>query len=361
MATARLDELEKILTEFETIPAISEHEEEIGKILKGKLEGKADKVYLDDFKPAPNVLAEKKGASGKYKLVVDCHIDQVGLETTGINPDGKVRAKPVGGFPDDYVLGHDYEIQTSKGPVRATASKSGSYVLAIPGVDSVRKAESLGIKTGQQAVYAVRPERLEKYKMKGPVIDNRFGVTTSYESIMRLAGKELKSDVLYAHCAQEEIGLYGAGHVARTRAAGSDAAIVLEVTKADKEAVQGNGPVLRIIKDDSFGKVDPKVSYLIEEAAKREGVSLQKQVTLGSNDSYRYHKAGIPVGLLAVPITNMHSDYETVDLRDVEGAIKVLNRALTDSEEILDSYARTGGAAKKFDSPVLRWKTGKGI
>jgi len=339
-------QLAKELMELEQVPSVSEHETEMGNAMKKKLAGMVDRTFFDDFKPAPNVLSEKKGTSGKYKLAVDYHIDQIGFEVRSVNAGGNIRIKRLGGgFEDRYVLGKEFDIQTPNGPVRAKARRvkgQYDYVLKIRDADSMKKVEELGVAPQQQAAYATKPVRMEgTYIVKGPAIDDRVGATEAIENakhIKKVGG--VKSDVLYVGSAQEETGLYGSIHVAKTSAKGCDVAIIVDDTFADSHAKQGAGPVL-IVKD-CFGKVDPKAQYLIEEAAKREGVKLQKQDLsfVGGTNAYAYTRVGIAGGALAVPVNYGHSDQETVDLRDVAGAVKVLNRVVTDAEEILDSYQR---------------------
>ncbi len=53
-----------------------------------------------------NLLVLKKGASSSGRTVlVGAHMDEVGLIVTGIRPDGRLSAAPVGGVEPDVVIG----------------------------------------------------------------------------------------------------------------------------------------------------------------------------------------------------------------------------------------------------------------
>jgi len=340
------------LMELEQVPSISEHETEMGKVMKKKLAGKVDKTVFDDFRPSPNVISKKKGTSGKYKLAVDYHIDQIGFETGRIGLDGTIRIKDEGIFLDDKdVSGNYFDIQTPKGTVRATAIDAGArrenswlrrnYVLKLDDAESRDAVIEHGVASGQQAMYAAKPKHAEgTYKVVGPAIDDRVGATEVLENAKYVAARGgVKSDLMYVGSTQEELGLLGARYTAKNSAKGCDVAIVVDDAFAnDSDTRSGKGPVLVI--EDSAGKIDPKARYLMEEAAKREGITLQNAVMRGYTTASEYSNAGVSAAALAVPVKYAHTDHETVNLHDVAGAIKILNRAVTDAEEILDSYQR---------------------
>ena len=368
-----------LMSELVETPGISKHEEEIGNLVESKIKSSVDRVFRDDFKPAPNVLAEKKGTSGKYKLVVDYHIDQIGLEILDIKENGLLDVRTMGGM--GRVDGYDFDIYTPKGKVKSKAKidfgsypsrkspdgkapagredldtlnlngkprpiGSGDYplmayglFLEVPGIKSKADAETAGIQVGQQAIYSMNDNKTDGTVFTSPAMDDRVGTAIGIKCAKGLAKTPTKSTVLYAGTAQEELGLYGAAHVAKTSAKGYDVAIALDVSFADSQAKPGQGPILLL--RDAYMSIDAKAKYLLEEAAKREGIKLQPQkIGGGATNAARYKSAGIAAGTLAIPTQYIHSEKETVDLRDVTAAVKVLNRAITDSEDILDSYAK---------------------
>jgi endoglucanase len=130
---------------------------------------------------------------------------------------------------------------------------------------------------------------------------------------------------------QEEIGINGA----RTSAylLEPDIAIVVDVTHAtdapgieEKESGShplGSGPVI-----GRGATLAPKVFELLSETAEREGIAHTVEAsgrwTATDADAYQVSRAGIPTGLVSIPLRYMHSPVEVVDLGDVEATIELL-------------------------------------
>ena len=130
--------------------------------------------------------------------------------------------------------------------------------------------------------------------------------------------------------AQEELGAQGAQ--AAVHALRPDVAIALDVTYAtdvpgDDAAtgghhVLGGGPA--IFRGPA---VNPRVFELLLEAAKEEGIDhtveagmktyTDADVTFASRD-------GVPTGLVSIPLRNMHSPIEIVQLSDLEACVRLL-------------------------------------
>jgi len=387
-------ELAELLSELVETPGVSKHEELIGNLVAGKMEPNVDRVFRDDYTPAPNVLAEKKGKSGKYKLVVDYHIDQIGLEVNGVRDDGLLEVRSMGGM--GRLDGCDFDIYTPKGKLNGkvkrgitspypspdwdedrnaivegigmvdtlrpigsgTKNSLTSYglLLEVEGIESKADAENAGIQVGQQAIYSMNEKKTDGTTFTSPAMDDRVGAAIGIESANGLKKIKTKSTVLYAGTVQEELGLYGAAHVAKNAANGYDVAIALDVSYANLQAKPGEGPILLL--RDAYMRIDPKAKYLLEEAARREGIRLQEQeISGGATNAARYKSAGIAAGTLAIPTQYIHSEKETLDLRDVKAAVKVLNRAIVDSEDILDSYAKETPVSGGYRNPIRARKT----
>jgi endoglucanase len=153
--------------------------------------------------------------------------------------------------------------------------------------------------------------------------------------------KRIKSDAtIYAvGTVQEEVGLKGA----KTSAfkINPDLAIALDVTisgdhpgiKEDEAPAKlGGGPA--IILTDASGRgiiTHPKVKKLLIEAAEREDIPYQLEVSEGgTTDATAIHltREGIPTGVLSAPTRYIHTPVEVVDLDDVENTVKLLVAAL---------------------------------
>ena len=131
--------------------------------------------------------------------------------------------------------------------------------------------------------------------------------------------------------AQEELGADGArAAIHRLR---PDVAIVLDVTYATDVGadspstgghhVLGGGPAI------FRGPCDEpaRASSCCSDAAREEGIEHTVEVgakTYSDADVTFYSRDGIPTGLVSIPLRNMHSPNEIVQLDDLESCIRLL-------------------------------------
>ena len=111
-----------------------------------------------------------------------------------------------------------------------------------------------------------------------------------------------------------------------------DVAIALDVTyatdvPADDAATGGHhglggGPA--IFRGPA---VNPRVFELLLEAAKAEGIDHTVETgmkTYTDADATFASRDGIPTGLVSIPLRNMHSPIEIVELADLEACVRLL-------------------------------------
>jgi putative aminopeptidase FrvX len=74
--------------------------------------------------------------------------------------------------------------------------------------------------------------------------------------------------------------------------------------------------------------LSPQVSELLTEVAEEAGVAHTHGATgnhTGTDaDAVHFSRAGVPTGLVAIPLRYMHSPVEMVDLADVEAAVELV-------------------------------------
>ena len=112
-------------------------------------------------------------------------------------------------------------------------------------------------------------------------------------------------------------------------------AIVVDVTHAtDAPGVEekqhgshalGSGPVI-----GRGATLSPKVFELLAATAEREGIDhtieASGRYTGTDADAYQISRAGIPTGLVSIPLRYMHSPVELVDLRRRRGRDRAAGR-----------------------------------
>lgn len=137
---------------------------------------------------------------------------------------------------------------------------------------------------------------------------------------------------------QEEVGCRGGSPAAY--AIEPDLNISLDVTgvgdipECSRMAVSlGCGPTVKVM--DSSVIVPPVVRAFIEAAAEEDGIPYQREVLrAGGTDTgaIQRTRGGILSGCISVPTRYIHTPVETVDMKDVDNAVKLLCACLKRKE-----------------------------
>jgi endoglucanase len=165
-------------------------------------------------------------------------------------------------------------------------------------------------------------------RLAAKAMDDRACVAAVTLCLDMLKGMDHQWDVYATATVQEETGLLGATTAAYYIK--PDIAIALDVTFApqpgvdiEEGRVMGDGPTLC-----SGPNFHSKLVDKIREAARQHEIKIQDEAipSASGTDAWSIQVAqeGIPTGLLGIPLRNMHSPVETVDLRDIERAGRLL-------------------------------------
>jgi putative aminopeptidase FrvX len=279
-------------------------------------------------------------------LAVVGHIDEIGLIVTHIDEKGFLWFAPVGGWDPQILVGQRVEVRGRNGLVPGVVGRKPIHLLEadqrkkvvelkgmhidIGAADGEEAAEL--IRVGDPVVIAAEPMPVAGDRLVSRAMDNRLGAYVALESLRRCADGDGPGGAFAAVAAvQEEIGLFGA----RTAAfqVRPDLAVAVDVTHAtdapgvdEKEIGShpfGSGPVI-----GRGSTLSPKVFELLVDTAEAEGidytVSASGRGTSTDADVLQISRAGIPTGVVSIPLRYMHSPVEMVDLNDVEATVELL-------------------------------------
>lgn len=312
-------------------------------ILAAELLGRYAKVERNDKNQT--VLATLKGESD-YTFMVEAHIDQIAFTVTNIDDNGFLTLAKCGGFdlrflPATRVLIHGKE--TVKGafcsipPHLSEEDKEYSDITELK-VDSLlgKKAKEI-ISLGDFVTFDFTCVELLNDRISGGSIDNRAGCTAVIELARRLKDKNLPFNVVFCLADGEEIGNRGA--ITATYDLSPDEAVAIDVSFAttpdvkDTEAGElGGGAML------GYSPIlNQEVTNKLKKIAEQNNIPFQAEVMGGKtstdSDVISISGKGVKTGLLSIPLRNMHSPTETVDLKDIVSVC-----------DILEAYILSGGA-----------------
>lgn len=312
----------------------SGREEEVQKVVLKHLEGHIDGHRFD---PLGNLLVWKKGKSDK-KVLLDAHIDEIGLVVTNIDDKGFLRIEPVGGVSPYTYVGHRvrfpkatgvvyYEGETPEEQKKNLSNLTFDHLFVDIGACDLKEAESI-VPIGTFGVYDSYFYENGEY-LVSKSMDDRIGCAVLVEVFKNL--KDPRHTVIGSFSVQEEIGLVGASVAAYdfspllcVAVDVTDSADYPKGLKRHAMAL-GKGPAIKI--KDRASISHRKVVELLEQAAQKAGVPYQKEVlTFGGTNAavLQRTKEGIPSATLSIPTRYVHSPSETVSLNDVESAVKLL-------------------------------------
>jgi putative aminopeptidase FrvX len=279
-------------------------------------------------------------------LAVVGHIDEIGLIVTHIDEKGFLWFAPIGGWDPQILVGQRVEVRGKTGlvpgvvgrkPIHLLEADQRKKVVELKGmhidVGAADREEAAGlIRVGDPVVIAAEPIAVLGDRLVSRAMDNRLGAYVALESLRRAnESGNLSGSFAAVAGVQEEIGLFGARTAAF--AVRPDIAIAVDVTHAtdapgvDEKEIGthplGSGPVI-----GRGSTLSPKVFELLVETAEAEGIeyslSASGRGTSTDADVLQISRAGIPTGLVSIPLRYMHSPVEMVDLRDVEAVVKLL-------------------------------------
>ncbi len=278
-----------------------------------------------------NLIARRRGEGPLLALFA--HLDVIGAAVAHIADDALIALHQLGSWRANVAYGQRVEIRTTDGVVPGVIARKvkdnekvewGQLYVDIGAKDG-EEARSL-VAPGDPMVLAAPPVELANGRVASRTIDNRAGVYVALEALRRAEG----ANVAVVAAAQEELGAHGA--MAAAHGLRPDVAIAIDVTYAtdvpgDDPATGGHhvlGGGAAIFRGPA---VNPRVFELLVEAAREGGIDHTIEAgakTYTDADGTFASREGIPTGLVSIPLRNMHSPVEIVQLSDLEACIQVL-------------------------------------
>ncbi|MGI8631579.1 MAG: M42 family metallopeptidase [Solirubrobacterales bacterium] len=337
-----MTEVPTLLRRLLTAPGPSGYEEQASAVWRSEAESFAE-VTGDALGSS---VARVAGRSDGPLLAVVGHIDEIGLIVTHIDDDGFLFFAGIGGWDPTILVGQRVEVLTADGPIPGVIGKKPIHLLKQPEREKAAKITDLHIdiaasdgddaaervQIGDSAVIAAEPVELPHGRITSRSLDNRLGAYVALEAarLVSAAGGS-PGDIVAVAPVQEEITLGGAQTTAYSLR--PDLAIVVDVTFAtdppgtdEKELGRhklGSGPVI-----GRGATIHPRVYEALRDAAKAEEiehtVAASARGTSTDADAIHLSRAGVPTGVLSIPLRYMHSPVEMVQLSDVQACARLI-------------------------------------
>ncbi|WP_067935840.1 M42 family metallopeptidase [Alicyclobacillus kakegawensis] len=330
-----------LLKELTEAMGPSGFEDEVRDLIREAARPYAERMYTDVL---GNLIVEQNSSAPGPRVLLDAHMDEVGLMIVHVEESGLLRFRALGGI--------DPRVLVSK-PVRIGAEKRygviGSKPIHLQKAEERKRPLSMNelyidigakdrddalrvVKPGDVAVFATRYGEIGEGCAKAKSFDDRIGCAI----LLDVLAASVSVPLIAAFTVQEEIGLRGATVVGeRIR---PDIAIALEGTVCfdvvdapghGQSTVMGAGPALtvqdgRTIADQKF------LQFMVSLAEKRHIPYQFRRVKGGSNDFGALHRSGTGVigGGISVPVRYIHAPAQIISLEDYHNTVRLVRALL---------------------------------
>lgn len=298
-----------------------------------------------------NLIVLRRGSAGPTglgRIMLAAHMDEIGLVVTRVE-GAFLHVGKVGGVEPRSLVGQEVTVYPTGPGAEAHPDGLPGYIgsrpphlLAQGDREKVTPLRDLRVDLGRPAAFfesgVVRVG--DRIALRGPYtellggraatksLDNRAGVAAMLGALGYLAGLQHTWDVVAVATTQEEFHLRGIAPAAFGVA--PDLAIAIDVTFGETPGVNSSemvamdkGPAI------SWGpNLHPGIVQRLRDTADALEIPYVTEPLPGHSGTdawaVQVTRAGIPTGLLCIPVRYMHSVVETVVLADIDRTARLL-------------------------------------
>lgn len=296
-----------------------------------------DEVSVDRM---GNVIGIRRcGKPGAKLLLLDAHLDEIGLMVTGIE-DGFLRFCSIGGVDPRMLPGRELAILTQPPrfgvvacqPPHLQNKEAGNKSIPIKnlfvdvGLNQEQAEQAIPI--GTPMVYRGSCFALGEDQVCGKSMDDRACFVTLLRAAELLQGQDLDVDVCILGSTREEVS--GVGATVATWSVQPDWCIAVDVTHgrtpdgpADKTFSLGGGPAIGVGPNMARW-----MTRRLMDQAQAQQMPYQLEVMSGHTGTNGWEmqisREGVATAVLSLPLKYMHSPIEVLSIKDMEAVAALL-------------------------------------
>ena len=322
-------DLKEHIKQLSGLAAPAGHEGAACDAIRAAWAGLADRFEVDGL---GNLIATKTGSGPepRRKVMLCAHMDEIGLIVAEIRA-GFIRAGMLGGIDARVLLSQPVLVHGQRplpGVFGAAPPHMARNRTEYPTLDELwidvglpHEDVTALVRVGDVITFDAPAIELKGDRLAGKSFDNRVSVAAITVCLEELATRQHAWDVVAVASVQEEVGSHGA--IAAAYRVQPDIAIAIDGTFAaqagandDETFKLGDGPTLG--RGPNF---HPLLFKHAREVAKAEEFKHQIEVLPGNSGTdawlIQVSREGVPSLLFSIPMRNMHTPVEVVDVRDV--------------------------------------------
>ena len=324
-------------------PGVPGHEHRVRDLVAAEIDGLFDHVETD---PMGSLLCRRDASvEGAPRIMLLCHMDEIGFLVSHIDEKGFLWLQPVGGFDPRNLFSRRVLVCTDAGDIKGVMNPGGKP-LHISKPEDRKKVPDVGeffVDTGLGEAAAEKVKVGDMVVMDEPflemggkfvskALDNRVACWLGIEAIRQLGKKGRGAEIHVAFTCQEEVGLRGAKTAAyKVRpdiGIGVDTTLACDtpgVPEKDRTTTQGKGFGLHL-RDGSF-IADRDLVVDIEKLAEARDIPCQRTLlAAGGQDGAAAQQAAAGARAVGIVVGTryIHTVTEMVDRTDLEAARDIL-------------------------------------
>lgn len=355
-----------LLEQLCAIHAVSGREDAMTAFLRDHLTPLVDEVHVDNL---GNVVGILRGAKHPdTRLMLQAHMDELGLIVRNITEDGYLLIERIGGVPEKSLLGQRVDVLTDAGDLLPGYVGAKSHHIVQPdekfvvprihsmyidlGLRSRAAVEQAGVQVGDPITYHPNFHRFGDKQICSKALDNRVSVYILLMVLEQLAKKRPDVTVVFALTVLEEFSIRGS--LPTVNFSKPDAIISLDITIAadtpdtdnNLQAVKlGQGPAIKMMDFHGRGTLagmmsSPKLRRFIEKQAAENKIPLQREVIVGviTDPAFQLYlgERGYIIAALSIPHRYSHASISTCHETDINQSVDLLEACVRQFSPDLD-------------------------
>ena len=328
-------DITKTVSELSAVYGVSGEENSAADLALKMLKEYTDDCYIKNGNVVGNFGTRKEDVP---HVLLDAHIDQVGLVVTYINDSGFLSVSNVGGIDRRLLPAQRVKVHGKKvidGVVCSVPPHLSKNEDKVGDIDEFyidlgltkEEAEKI-VSLGDKISFATVPEKLLGTRVSGCAFDDRSGVASILYALELLKNDKPNCSYTVLFSTQEELGERGACIGAFD--IDPDIALAVDVSfgrvQGDKESESGElgkGPMIGISPS-----LSREVSDKLISVCKEKNIPWQPEVMSGltstNADRFSVNKCGCKACTVSIPLKYMHTPAEIIDIKDVEETGRLL-------------------------------------
>ena len=293
-----------------------------------------------------NIYATLGDKNSQRHLLIDAHLDQIGMIVTGITDDGFILFDKVGGVDRRVMLGHEVTVLAKQEEFFGVVCCMPPHLTEAADSKKLPKFDEMSIDIGLTANQARekisagdrialngKPEFILNNNIISCALDNRASVAAIIYALELIKDKKLNIKITVLLSAQEETGERGA--IVGAYSTDATESIAMDVgfaytpdAKREKCGDVGKGVMIGFAPVLSLSMTNTLLSLV-----KKEGIDFQYDIMgdlTGTNaDMISVSRGGVKSALISVPLKYMHTSVEMVCIDDIISTARLLSAYIT--------------------------------